>query len=143
MIALDTNVLVRFLIADAPEESRLAVELFATAKREGVDVFIGSVVLCETVWVLRSRYKVAKAEVVAALRGLMGSRLVVVEDRDRILAALEAFATGPGDFADFIVRESALAAGCTCVATFEVDLWKRRGAPFVAPLDVIKMLRAR
>jgi predicted nucleic-acid-binding protein len=143
LIALDTNVLVRFLIADDPEESRLAVELFAASHREGVDLFVGVVVLCETIWVLRSLYRVAKAEVVAALRGVLGSSHLVVEERDRVLAALESYSAGPGDFADFVVRESALAAGCSSVATFERDLWNRRGAPFISPAEAIQTVRGR
>jgi predicted nucleic-acid-binding protein len=44
---------------------------------------------------------------------------------------VEAFAAGRGDFADYVMRESARAAGCHEVATFDRALLREPG--FIAP----------
>jgi len=63
MIALDTNVLIRFLVRDDEEQFERAERLIRRAARAGEPVFISLLVLLETEWVLRSRYKLSKAEI--------------------------------------------------------------------------------
>jgi predicted nucleic acid-binding protein len=56
MIALDTNVFVRFLVNTPDgetEQVRRARELVTAAERRGEDILVTHVVLVETVWVLR------------------------------------------------------------------------------------------
>jgi len=52
MIALDTNVLVRFLVEDDKAQSARAARLVARAVSEDQPLFVSDVVMCETVWVL-------------------------------------------------------------------------------------------
>jgi len=49
---------------------------------------------------------------------------------DSLIRALEAYETGKGDFADYLIREQARAAECESVATFDRVLLRERG--FVA-----------
>ena len=52
MIAIDTNVVVRFLVNDDPEQAQRARRLI-----ESEDVFLSTTALLETEWVLRVAYK--------------------------------------------------------------------------------------
>ena len=131
MIALDTNVLVRFLVKDDAAQMARARHLLERQLAAGERVFIGEVVVCETVWVLDSCYGLSREEIVAALRNLVRARQVVLASADRVAAALEAFAAGKGDFADYLIREDALTAGCDQVATFDRVLLSEPG--FTAP----------
>ena len=97
----------------------------------GERVFVGDVVVCETVWVLDSCYGLSREEIVAALGSLVRSRQVVFASADRVAAALQAYAAGKGDFADYLIREDALAAGCDRVATFDRALLSEPG--FLSP----------
>ena len=57
MIAFDTNMLVRAVVADHPEQVAVVRQLMA-----GNTVFISRTVLLESEWVLRSRYKKSRPE---------------------------------------------------------------------------------
>ena len=75
--------------------------------------------LCELVWVLTSAYRIPRSEVVRHLGTLLRARQLAFRSSDRIAAALASFGLGRGDFADSLIREEALAAGCEGVATLD------------------------
>jgi predicted nucleic-acid-binding protein len=131
VIALDTNVVVRFLVADEPRQSARARALVADAVASGDALFIADVAWCETVWVLDSAYGFRRGEIAAALRRLLGARGVSVRSFDHIGGALDAYERGRGDFADYLIREEARAEGCEAVVTFDRALLKDGG--FRAP----------
>ena len=56
MNAIDTNVLVRFLVNDDPVQSAEVRQLFAIAERERAMFYVALLVLLETIWVLESAY---------------------------------------------------------------------------------------
>ncbi len=69
--------------------------------------------------VLGRSYRVKKSEVVAVLRYLLRAKQLLFTAPDSLSRALAAYASGRGDFADYIIREQARAAGCEKVATFD------------------------
>jgi predicted nucleic acid-binding protein len=77
MIALDTNLLVRYLVDDDPQQSRQAARLIEQAVARDESLFISDIVACETVGVLASAYGLPLAEIADALarfaRGLLSS----------------------------------------------------------------------
>lgn len=94
MRAVDTNVLVRFLVADDPVQFRRARKLM-----EAGAVFIPKTVLLETEWVLRHAYGFAAADILHAFGALSGTSEVEMEEADAVQRALAWFAGGM-DFAD-------------------------------------------
>ena len=94
MVAIDANVVVRFLTGDDPEQSARARALV-----ERGDVFVATTVMLETEWILRSAYGFGRTAVVDALRAFAGLPRVRVEDPARLAEALDRAATG-FDFAD-------------------------------------------
>lgn len=131
MIALDTNVLVRFLLGDDVAQQKRAKSFIEGAIRRKEALAVLDVVLCELVWVLRYSYKVPKPKVVEALRNLVNAKQLQIMSRDVIARAIDAYEVGRGDFADYLIREQARAAGAETVATFDGDLLKEDG--FVQP----------
>jgi len=131
MIALDTNVLMRFLVEDDKAQSGRAARFVAKAIARDDPLFISDVVMCETVRVLVAAYQVPRQEIGETLGRLLMAAQVRYADVDRLSRALNAFLTGKGDFADYVIREEARAAGCEQVATFDRVLLKERA--FVAP----------
>lgn len=94
MISLDTNVLVRLLVADDAEQTgqaRLLVESQA--------VWLAKSVLLETEWVLRYSYELDRQTINRALRAVLGLEQVHVESPDALALAL-AWHTQGMDFAD-------------------------------------------
>jgi predicted nucleic-acid-binding protein len=94
MIAIDTNLIVRYLTGDHATQSALA-----RAVIDGERVFAAISVLLEVEWVLRSAYEYQAADVVRALRVFAGLPTVMVEDGPMAAAALDLAEKGM-DFAD-------------------------------------------
>lgn len=130
-VALDTNVLVRFLVEDDAKQTADAAALIESAITADETLFVSDVVMCETVWVLSSVYQFARSEIAATLATLLRASHLAFRTTDLLVRAVEAFAQGRGDFADYVIRESAMEAGCEAVATFDRALLGERG--FRAP----------
>jgi predicted nucleic-acid-binding protein len=131
VIALDTNVLVRFLVEDDPAQCRRARALLERAIDAGAPCFVPEVVVCEVVWVLEASYKVRREEIVRVLDQLLRAQHLAFSSSERLWRAARAFEAGRGDFADYLIREWAWEGGCELVATFDRDLLKEPG--FTAP----------
>ncbi len=117
MIGLDTNVLVRYLVQDDPDQSARA-----TALIEGLDDqrrgFVSIVVLVELSWVLRRAYGVSADEVHAVVDRLVRARELVVQDADVVRLALRRALAG-ADFPDAVISELGARAGCEVTLTFD------------------------
>ncbi len=131
MIALDTNVLVRFLVADDEEQNQRATELIKNVIAKDEVFYISDIVLVETIWVLSRSYRFTRQEIVDVLRKLLAARHVLFSAPDEIARALNAFEQGSGGFADYLIREHAYRAGCDGIATFDRALLKESG--FIQP----------
>src|SRR5262249_19612998 len=126
MIAVDTNVLVRFLVEDDPQQTKRADALFRRVAAKGERLFVSDIVLCELVWVLEIASGVQRGEIAETIANLSRAREVDFGHSDLIQRALHAFRAGRGDFADYVIRERALAAGASAIATFDKRLWSER-----------------
>lgn len=124
MIAFDTNLLVRTVVADHPEQVAIVRQLVAQDT-----VFVSRTVLMETEWVLRARYRKTRAEIQKFLGALLESDDTVVEDSEAVAHALDWYAQG-ADFADalhLVVCRSAV------LHTFDRDFCKAAREAGVAP----------
>ena len=111
MLAIDTNVVVRYLTGDHPEQSPRARTLV-----DGQPVFVPVTVALEVEWVLRSAYGYGPADVARALRAFAGLPTVTVEDAALVAEALDRSAAGM-DFADAL--HLAKSAQCDGFASFD------------------------
>ena len=128
MIAIDTNVVVRFLTNDDPAQANRAEKVLRTE-----NIFLPKTVLLETAWVLQGAYGLARADVVLALRKLLGLAGIVVEDGPVIERALDWYERGV-DFADALHVASSGAA--EQFVTFDRALFRRGKSLIVAPAVV-------
>lgn len=126
-VALDTNVLVRFLVRDDEEQHRQARKLIEGGIADGETFFVSEIVLCELVWVLDTSYRVPRQEIVQTLRNLARAKHLHWRTADRVRSAVDAFAQGRGDFADYLIREDGRTAGATALVTFDQNLLKESG----------------
>src|SRR5579872_5826131 len=116
MLAVDTNVVVRYLARDDARQTSRADELFRAKP-----ILILKSVLLETEWVLRFSYGFDRELIAKALRGLAGLPNVGVEEPTAVGRALDWFADGM-DFADALHLASS--AGADQFATFDRKLAK-------------------
>ena len=124
MIALDTNMLVRALVADHPEQVAVVRQLIA-----GNSVFVSRTVLLETEWVLRACYKKAPAELLTFFRALLEADDTVVETAEAVGNALDWYEQG-ADFADAL---HLAACGSAVMHTFDREFCKAAREAGIAP----------
>jgi predicted nucleic-acid-binding protein len=118
MIALDTNVLVRFLTQDDPAQSRAATDLITglTAEAPG---FVCREVMVELVWVLERAYGLDRAQVAAAIEGLLAATEIEVEAADDVGSALYRYRDDGFGFADLMIAAASRRAGAAVLVTFD------------------------
>jgi predicted nucleic-acid-binding protein len=65
---LDTNVLVRLITRDEPDQALAVLFLLEEAETHNERFFVSTIVICELAWTLRSRpYKFDRPEIAEAL----------------------------------------------------------------------------
>lgn len=95
MIAVDTNVWVRYVTNDDPEQAQRALKLLESAD----DVFVPKTVLLELEWVLRAVYELSPSSIHRALLHILGLPVVHAEAAGQVARALDYYTQGI-DFAD-------------------------------------------
>ena len=130
MLGVDTNVLVRLLIADDADQTRRARQLVEKSLAQDEPVLVSLLVLIETEWVLRSSYELDKRTILDALRGLLEARDLVFEDEAAIEEALFYWKDSACGFTDCLISAHNRRLGCFATATFDAKAARMPG--FVA-----------
>lgn len=126
MLALDTNVLVRYLAQDEPKQSALATRLIEQRLGPADRGFVSLVVLLETVWVMESRYGADAALVAEIVADILDSAALEVQDAGAVRAALLRYQRGGVDLHDCLIVSLAEQRKAR-VLTFDAKAAKRLG----------------
>lgn len=86
---LDTNVLVRFLTLDNAKKYKNLYEFFASLERGEMRVELKLIVLFQTIFVLKSVYRVPKKKIADSLMGLLKYKGIAAKEKKTIFRALE------------------------------------------------------
>jgi predicted nucleic-acid-binding protein len=127
MLGIDTNVLIRFLVRDDQTQFEKARKLLKREVSSGRRVFINQLVLLETEWVLRSRYGLAKTQMLETISGLLDAPDVQLEDEPSIEEAVFVWRDANADFADCLIGARNRRLGCKVTATFDTKALKLPG----------------
>ncbi len=119
MIGLDTNILIRYLTLDDPAQSAKATEILERRLTLHNPGFVSVVAMVETVWVLDRAYGFTHREIATAVERLLQVEVLEIENEQQVFTAMVAMKQGRGSFADALIAELALRAGCTRTLTFD------------------------
>jgi predicted nucleic-acid-binding protein len=123
MRAVDTNVLVRLVVRDDPEQVRAAESFIAPG------AWVSHLVLAEALWVLDAVYDRTAEQVATAVDMLLNHKDLTIQDAEVVSNALEQFKNRPSlGFSDCLVLEIARKAGHRPLGTFDRHLAKLEGA---------------
>ena len=123
MRAIDTNVLVRLIVRDDPEQV-VRAEAFVEH-----GAWISLPVLVETVWVLESVYGLNRQRIGTAVSMLVEHDRLALQDEDIVRRAHATFASARAvGFSDCLVVEVARKAGHVPVGTFDRKMSRVDGA---------------
>jgi predicted nucleic-acid-binding protein len=126
VIGIDTNVLVRYVMQDDPEQTRAATR-FMDALNTHRPGHISSVAMAELTWVLKTTYGATREELADAIEALLAADAIIVEHADCAHRALAALRSAGADFADAFVAAIDSNAGCAETVTFDKDAARRVG----------------
>ena len=116
MIAIDTNILVRYFVADDEAGFKRASTLIETVLSVEAPGFVTSVSLCEIIWVLRNRYKFGYQAQTTVIELMLAAGQLEIEHDDCVSAALD---SNHPDIADAIIHFIAADKGCAKTLTFD------------------------
>lgn len=123
MRAIDTNILVRLIVRDNPEQAASA-EAFI---RGGA--WASMLAVAEATWVLATVYEFNPKDLATAIEMLLDHRDLVLQDPDVVAAALDLFRAKPSlGFSDCLMLHLARKAGHLPFGTFDRNLARAPGA---------------
>ena len=107
MKAIDTNVLVRFLVNDDEQQAELVYERFREAENKSEVLFIPLLVVLETIWVLESAYEASKKEIVGSISDLMQMPVFEFESPVAVQGMVNSAHLNSTDLTDILIGQSA------------------------------------
>lgn len=119
MKGLDTNVLVRYLVADDAKQAERAAKFLESECTPETPGFVNRIVLCELVWVLRSAYGYDRQQIALPLEMLLRTVELRLEDHDAAWGALRLYRAGRCDFPDAFLALTNRRSGCETTVTFD------------------------
>jgi predicted nucleic-acid-binding protein len=131
MIALDTNVLIRFFTADDDVQYRLAKALISKHQGMNKSIYISAIVLCELVWVLKSGYKYSRQQISKLLQQMTRTEEFAFSVMDELIEAILLYQNGHGDFADYLIYTINKNVGCESTYSFDGKIIKE--GVFISP----------
>jgi predicted nucleic-acid-binding protein len=131
LTGLDTNVIVRYLTQDDRVQAAKANDVFERILTEGDRGFVSIVAMVETVRVLERAYGFEPSAVAAAVESLLGTDVVCVQFEQEVFAALVQMKAKTGTFADALVANLGLSAGCSKTVTFDRRSARMAGFAFL------------
>ena len=121
MIGVDTNVLVRYIAQDDPEQCKKVNELFEQASAKN-KLFVSSVVVVECIWVLAGCYQLSDAQARDFIQFLLSSKKVSLERSEMFATLLDKGEIKVRRLADVVIAQIAFDAGCQEFFTFDKKL---------------------
>ena len=126
--ALDTNVLVRLIVHDDESQALLVSRLLEQHIRRSESLWVAATVTLELEWVLRSRYKFTKTEVIRAFSSLLTTIELIFESENALEQALANYEEGGADFGAYLHLSLAQTGKALPFWTFDAKASRAVGA---------------
>ena len=97
---VDPNVFLRYLTKDSPSKYERCRAMFKRALEGEITIATSGLVIAELIWTLLSYYKVPKAEVIEKVSVILGTKNLLIPDKDVLADALVLYARKNIDFID-------------------------------------------
>ena len=119
MKALDTNVLIRFLVRDDERQAETIYRIFKQAESDKEILFVPLLVVLETVWVLESVYDIPRQDILDSINELILMPILEFEAQSAVLNFVTSARETKMDLPDLLIAHSAKSSCCECVLTFD------------------------
>jgi predicted nucleic-acid-binding protein len=132
MAALDTNVLVRYLVNDDQAQFALVKKLVTQVLQAGGTLYVSITVILELEWVLRSNFDKTKQEVIEAITALLSAAELSFASESAVEEALHLYKNHSADFADCVHIALSQVARESPLWTFDKAAGKVLGAKLLS-----------
>ena len=119
MIGIDTNVLVRVIVADDPKQAAVARDFIRDRCTADDPGFVSNIVLAELAWILAQSYGYSKIEIADTIERIMETTQLQVESPTDAASALADYRAGPAGFSDCLIGHINHTAECSHTVTFD------------------------
>mgnify|MGYP006097959607 CR=1 FL=1 len=119
MTAVDTNVIVRFLVGDDPKESKTVYNILKEVEEQKSSLHVPILVVFELIWVLDSAYDISRKDILSSLDQLLLMPIFTFESLDAIQNFLQDSIKSNYDLSDLLIAHTAQQARCDSVLTFD------------------------
>lgn len=123
MIALDTNLLMRYLTQDDPVQSPKATRIIQRLTEEEPG-FVSLVTVLEILWVRKSIYKRTPSQIADEIEMILAADTLEVQNEQEVYQAVVALRR-TGEFEDGLIGALGLWRGCSATLTFDVNAAQR------------------
>ena len=119
MKGVDTNVLVRYLVRDDPDQTAVADRFIEGDCTADAPAFIAHIVLCELVWVLSSGYGYRRSDALKVVEQMLRVAQFRIESLQTVWQALADAREGTADFSDYLLARANGSRGCKYTVRFD------------------------
>ncbi|PWQ92233.1 PIN domain-containing protein [Leucothrix pacifica] len=119
MKAVDTNVLVRFLIQDDEIQTQKVTQILSEAEKMKQPLFVSQTVVLELIWVLRSAYEVPRQDILLSISELLSMSALEFQDQQVVRDFVTASHDNTYDLSDLLISQVAKGGGCDTTLTFD------------------------
>ena len=119
MKAIDTNILIRFLIGDDEPQAKKVYSIFKNAESEKIEIFVPLLVVLEMIWVLESVYEISRREILETIGDLLLMPVLKFDQQSAVQQLVHSAQGNKYDLSDLLIANSAKINGCESVITFD------------------------
>jgi len=119
MKALDTNILVRFLVKDDQSQAETVYRLFKKAESFKDVFYVPLLVTLETIWVLDAVYQISRTNILEAIHDILCLPILKFEAQPALKTFLADSRKNNADLSDILIACSAKLSGCDAVLSFD------------------------
>lgn len=119
MKALDTNILVRFLIQDDKQQAQTVETLLNQAENNKQSFYVTLLVVLELIWVMEAVYEVTREDILLSINELLSMPVLNFEKQKVVRQFISVAQTSRFDLSDLLIALSALQEGCDTTYTFD------------------------
>ena len=119
MKAVDTNVLVRFLIQDDEIQTQIVTQILSEAEETKQPLFVSQTVVLELIWVLKSAYEVTRQDILTSINELLSMSALEFQGQQVVRDFVTASNDNTYDLSDLLISQVAKGDGCDTTLTFD------------------------
>lgn len=134
MIALDTNVIIRYLVRDDEDQAEASRVLLESLSERQLG-FVCREVILEVVWVLERAYRLSRDQIAIIVEELTHTEGLIIESNDDVIRAAMGYRQGSADFSDFMILIAAQRAGAGPLYTFDRKFSRLAGTELLEPIS--------